>query len=461
MKKNKKLVLFLLSMTMLVLVFSGCKDETTSTENGIDEVRIWTGASHSKEVYNRLVEEFNETIGVEKGIKIIYEVKEGSNITQMVELALQSNQAPEMFAGSRLATLSENGYIVALEDLPGGDELITKFKDYLREIYTSYQGKTYCLPFSATTRGLIYNKDMFKAAGIVDENGEPTPPKTFDELREYAKRLTNPEEKQYGIIYPLKWSGWFGSDVIELAMGSVGFNEYNPAAGEYNYDGYKPILECVLGIKEDNSYMPGAEGIDNDPARARFAEGNIGMKFAYSFDVGVLNDQFPAKCDWGVAPLPVVDTNNRYKQRYDLANVCRISQQGVEKVGAEKLMEVYKWLHSDEMAIELYKAGVSIPYNWDLVKDVEISNPKAGWVEFCKMTEISALEPVGISVDISGELILKDNFINKVWVGEMSIDEAIAIQNKLMEEGVKKYAELHPEYDASKFIFEDWDVSMQ
>ncbi|UKI36826.1 MAG: extracellular solute-binding protein [Clostridiales bacterium] len=30
-------------------------------------------------------------------------------------------------------------------------------------------GKTYSLPFSAATRGLVYNKDMFKAAGIVDE----------------------------------------------------------------------------------------------------------------------------------------------------------------------------------------------------------------------------------------------------------------------------------------------------
>ena len=37
----------------------------------------------------------------------------------------------------------------------------------------------------------------------------------------------------------------------------------------------KPAIEMICGIKADKSYYPGAEGVDNDPARARFAEGNI------------------------------------------------------------------------------------------------------------------------------------------------------------------------------------------
>lgn len=39
------------------------------------------------------------------------------------------------------------------------------------------------------------------------------------------------------------------------------------------------------------------------------------MKMAISWDVGVLNDQFPAKCDWGVCDLPVMDESaTRYKE---------------------------------------------------------------------------------------------------------------------------------------------------
>ncbi|MBR6849880.1 MAG: extracellular solute-binding protein, partial [Lachnospiraceae bacterium] len=71
--------------------------------------------------------------------------------------------------------------------------------------FPGYNGKTYTVPITAGPQGLLYNKDLFKAAGLVDENGEPTPPETFDELVEYAKILTDVGKKQYGIILPLKW----------------------------------------------------------------------------------------------------------------------------------------------------------------------------------------------------------------------------------------------------------------
>jgi len=58
-----------------------------------------------------------------------------------------------------------------------------------------YKGKTYGIPNWVDCRALIYNKDLFRRAGLVDERGEPTPPKTWDELRSYAKKLTQFDEK--------------------------------------------------------------------------------------------------------------------------------------------------------------------------------------------------------------------------------------------------------------------------
>jgi len=97
--------------------------------------------------------------------------------------------------------------------------------------------------------------------------------------------------------------------ILHAAVPSSGSEGFDPKTGKFDYSVLKPVLETVMGIKEDGSFYPGAEGLDNDPARARFAEGNIGMKFAWSWDVGVFNDQFAAKCDWGVAPIPVEDKN--------------------------------------------------------------------------------------------------------------------------------------------------------
>ena len=83
--------------------------------------------------------------------------------------------------------------------MPGGKELVAKYDGHLSYFTHTYKDKTYCLPFSTNTYALIYNKDMFKKAGLVDENGEPKAPETFDELREYDKT-----RKEFGIILPLK-----------------------------------------------------------------------------------------------------------------------------------------------------------------------------------------------------------------------------------------------------------------
>jgi ABC-type glycerol-3-phosphate transport system substrate-binding protein len=52
--------------------------------------------------------------------------------------------------------------------------------------YSSWRGTLYCLPMEATNLGLLYNKDHFREVGLDPER----PPQTWDELREYSRRLT-------------------------------------------------------------------------------------------------------------------------------------------------------------------------------------------------------------------------------------------------------------------------------
>lgn len=455
-KKTLKSFAALFCVLSLIVAAAGCAGRETA-QGGLTEVKIWNANSHSKDTYLRLINAFNNTRGKELGVKVVYEIKEG-DLNQMLDLAFTSGQAPDIFSGGSLDALVDADRIAALEDMAGGQELIDKYQDGL--IYGShvYNGKTYGLPLAVTTRGLIYNKDMFKKAGIVDAGGEPTPPKTYAELRDYARRLTNPSAKEYGIIFPMKWSGWFSSDMAAGMQSSVGHAGYVPTAGKYDYTGMKPILEAFMGIKEDGSYVPGLESIDNDPARARFAEGGIGMKFAFSFDVAVLNDQFPAKIDWGVAPLPVVDDGEKYLQTMAVKGSMRINKQSLETIGADKLMAVYSYIASDEFVTELYKDAKEIPFHMALTGGAALNEAKTGWKEFTEMIAISHASPVEIKTDISGETELKDLFINSVWSGKMSIDEALAAYTKVKNEGIERYKKINPDYDGSRFILDEWNI---
>lgn len=63
-------------------------------------------------------------------------------------------------------------------------EMKETFKDSLLENKNTVDGKTYTLPNTGQIWRLIYNKDIFKQAGI--EN----PPKTLDEMFAAAKKIT-------------------------------------------------------------------------------------------------------------------------------------------------------------------------------------------------------------------------------------------------------------------------------
>ena len=62
----------------------------------------------------------------------------------------------------------------------------------------TFNGNVYCIPYCVNIRGLLYNKDMFDAAGVA----YPTANWTWDDLRAAALKLTSGSDanKVYGII---------------------------------------------------------------------------------------------------------------------------------------------------------------------------------------------------------------------------------------------------------------------
>ena len=449
-----------MSGILIASAISGCGG-TKQGDNGVKTVTIWSGNTHMKTVVEPLINNWNNNEGKEKGIFIDYQFKDGGTITQAIDTALQSGEAPDMFSTGNVRKLSETGNILAIEDLPGGKEYIEQYcdKKFFVEGKNIYKGKTYGLPICAGPQGLIYNKDMFKKAGLVDENGEPTPPETWDEVREYAKILTNASEKRYGIILPMKWTGWFNSDVIHAGLASVGHMGFDPTVGKYDYSGFAPIADCLLGMKADGSVYPGSETIDNDPARALFASGVVGMKLAYCFDVGVLNDQFPAECDWGVAPYPVLDKDNKYMQRMTYSNTMRINSKALDTVGGDAMMEVVKLFTSDWWIKEMYKGGVDLPHDPKYIEGVELGDSaKKGWTDFADLLDISAQEPREPMKEMGDALTLQDKFINEVWSGEKTSAQMFEEYSEQTNEGVATYYKNHPEESLDEYINKDWNI---
>lgn len=458
MNKISKFIASVLCVTAVAASVAGCgSNKDSATKGGVHEVNILLNTGSSKSFYEAKVAKFNDTIGKEKKIKIILDTKVDSNYSQAIEIAMQSDQLPDLFSYGDLRKLSETDNIVPLDELDGTKEIIEKYKDYMSEGSHKLGDKVYSLPSGMTVRGLVYNKDMFKAAGLVDENGEPTPPETYDEMIKYAKKLTNESKMQYGIIFPLKWAAWTQADILDAMAPSSGTNGYDPTTGKYDYSGAKDLLQAVLKIKKDGSNYPGAEGMDNDPARAKFAEGQIGMKFAYSFDVGVFNDQFKAKCDWGVAPLPVADKDHKYKQMASVGTGLRISRRGMDRHGKDVISTVFNYLYNDQNSIELYEQGFSIPCDWNLVKDIELKDAKHGWKEFCALADISIPAPLAMPSDLEGKEKIDDAVVNDIWTGKSDIDSVLKRCTDIINKGIESYKKTNPDKDYSIYVDKGWN----
>lgn len=454
MNKWKRAISAVAAVLVIGSAFAGCDRKTA--DDGFIEVTWQSSNGHARTFQEKMVEEFNDTIGKEKKIKISYSFKDdGSDVA--VTLAA-GGKAPD-FIGGNLVEFVDKGYIEAIDDMPGGEEYLKNYEGYFREKTNMYKGKHYCVPTASQLYGLVYNKDMFKEAGIVDENGEALPPETWDEVREYAKKLTNKSEKKFGIILPLKWDGWFSYEVMSTAMAATGkFNGYDPATGIFDYTCMQPMLDNLIGMKNDGSIYPGATNIDNDPARARFAEGNIGMKFAVSWDVAVFNDQFPAKCDWGVAPLPSIEKDVKYMQSGGYTYSSYINKMNLDSdEKREAVMTVYKWMTSDEYCKKAYEAGVSLPWNGNIVGDKKYTGKIKGWADFNDILKISQMPPYTPERDTSAYTSIDRDFIDNCWTtGKKTTKQVLEDWSKAVNEGVKLFAESHPDVNLEDYIDKDY-----
>lgn len=112
----------------------------------------------------------------------------------------------------------------ALADM---DELAADVKDdYIPGAWkaSSYEGKTFALPWYLTTSITFYNKDLFEQAGLDPE----TPPTTFDEIYEMAKTIKEKTGK-YGYM-PV-----FSTSDVMMDFEKAGVTLFNDDYSEATY----------------------------------------------------------------------------------------------------------------------------------------------------------------------------------------------------------------------------------
>lgn len=185
--------------------------------------------------------------------------------------AIAGGTAPDLIRAD-IAWVPEFADMGALAPL---DEIMQDFGEYASAVFpgplsTNFlNGSYYGLPLDTNTRVLVYNEDMFEAAGVSG------PPETIEQFLEACSRIRALDEDKYcfadGGTYAWAMNPWiwsFGGDVTDP--------DITMARGYYNGPNTLAAYEFLRGLLESGYLHPGqiAGGLDT---WGLFGRGEVAM----------------------------------------------------------------------------------------------------------------------------------------------------------------------------------------
>jgi len=208
-------------------------------------------------------------------------------------------------------------------------------------------GHIWAIPYETLVMTLHYRKDLFREAGLDPEK----PPRNWDELYEYAKRLTIPEKGQYGMnLAAGPQASWWFINFLWSAGGEVVVRDkkgnwravFNDKAALTALKFYQKLGRSRW-TRNGKTYR-GVAYRDVDGSKLWDA-GRIAMTFAY------LNDRMMANVNpnlVGIAPIPAGPTGLRGNELN--CPMMGINSQVKDKRVRDAAWEYIKFWASDEAA---------------------------------------------------------------------------------------------------------------
>ncbi len=218
-----------------------------------------------------------------------------------------------------------------------------------------YGNKQYSVPFSAESSFLLYNKGLFKKAGLNPDE----PPKTMAEIEAAAKKIT----ALGGGVKGFYFSGACGGCNIFTMTPYVwasGGDVLSPDGNKETLD--TPALRNTLSMYRrmwKDGLMPGGVKTDNGSNFINpFFTGKIGMVGTGAFAIGLLKREHP-EIDFGVTPLPGDKGGNASFAGGDSIAIPATSKHKKEA------WDFIQWSLSEEVQVEQFAKGGSIPVRSD------------------------------------------------------------------------------------------------
>lgn len=246
----------------------------------------------------------------------------------------------------------------------------SQFQDYKElenRLEPNYVGKVldgiYYVPWNATTTMMIYNKDLFKEAGLNPDS----PPKTFDEFLTDAQKISalpkrSDGSKVYGTIFwndVLTSGGWYWSMLAPIYYNMNGgkYQLFNKLGTDIVFDQPDAKLADFFGfLQKAQKYAP-------PTMEKNFFARNIGMwlQFGYGWEANLKEAKGTPMVigkDVGVAPLPVTKAGGTSYSTLDGRSLMIFKTNASEQ---NISWELVKYLMQDDVNLQACETLGALP----------------------------------------------------------------------------------------------------
>jgi multiple sugar transport system substrate-binding protein len=165
-------------------------------------------------------------------------------------------------------------------------------------------GKVYGIPALVDNLAIVYNQDLFAAAGVP----EPTPDWTWDDALAAAQAITDPDTKTFGLVFPADGSEttvWEYIAMLWAAGGDI-----------LNADNTEAIFNSAEGVRAlsvlQQAQQDGSLYLDFRPDSGKYGQlfnsGKVGMVITGPWDLSSFPD-----VNYGVQVMPSFDPGGSHE----------------------------------------------------------------------------------------------------------------------------------------------------
>ena len=441
MKKNlRRLLSLLLAMAMFLTVGVAAAegdavigraiqyDPSVPVNNGEDiaiEFWYWTGAAN---LFQAVVDEYT---AIHPNVKITLVENPYEDYWTKLPLALQGTDGPAIFNVHNSYHENLIGYLapydIPLEDLEA---------DFVGVSAHEIDGKVYYTDYGMMTATMYYNKAMWAAAGLT----EADIPKTWDQFREVAKKLTVRDENGELVQAGFSFNGGAQGDVLgmQYQYGQNLFTEDNKVT--FNNEAIRTVVNRMKDIYEvdgSGDYNFGNNSGDN------FGQGMVAMYLGWGFMHNLFKSLWP-ETDFGSFEIPTPTEEVPYAyHRYNGESTFGINKNAPADQQAVAQDIVRFFLANDALQKEFCLANSVFPAKRSLAQDEDILSVSSIAVLAEHIDRYIWPGPMPSAVENNMKIALENIFYNGEDV-ETALQNAEDLCNE--ELAMSEFVSVEPQY---------------